>query len=103
MFHAARYGYKMANAVGLEYWADVYRGDLGIALSETFTSNVFFQQFDKKLAKLFDGIRHDSGDAIQFTQQVIDHYKMLGINPLSKTIIFSDALNYDKVKRITSF
>ena len=103
MFHAARYGYKMANAMGLEHWADVYRGDLGIALSDTFTSNVFFHQFDKKLAKLFDGIRHDSGDAIQFTQQAIDHYQMLGINPLSKTIIFSDALNYDKVKRIISF
>ena len=103
MFHAAQYGYKMANAMGLEHWANVYRGDLGIALSDTFTSNVFFQQFDKKLAKLFDGIRHDSGDAIQFIQQAIDHYKTLGINPLSKTIIFSDALNYHKVQRIISF
>ena len=103
MFHAAQYGYKMANAMGLEHWAAIYRGDLGIALSDTFTSNVFFQQFDKKLAKLFDGIRHDSGDAIQFTQQAIDHYKALAINPFSKTIIFSDALNYDKVNRIISF
>ena len=103
MFHAAKYGYKMANAMALEHWTDVYRGDLGIALSDTFTTEVFFQQFDKKFAKLFDGVRHDSGDAILFAQQTINHYKKLGIDPLSKTIIFSDALNYDKVKRIATF
>jgi nicotinate phosphoribosyltransferase len=103
MFHAAKYGYKMANAVALEHWTNVYRGDLGIALSDTYTTEVFFQQFDKKFAKLFDGVRHDSGDAIVFAQQTIDHYKKLGIDPLSKTIIFSDALNYDKVERIVKF
>lgn len=103
MFHAAKYGYKMANTIALEHWADIYRGDLGIALSDTFTTNVFFQQFDKKFAKLFDGVRHDSGDTIAFAEETIAHYKKLGINPLSKTIIFSDALNYEKVKRIADF
>ncbi|HEY6975920.1 MAG TPA: nicotinate phosphoribosyltransferase, partial [Chitinophagaceae bacterium] len=102
MFHAARYGYKMANTLALEHWVDVYRGDLGIALSDTFTSDVFFQQFDKKFAKLFDGVRHDSGDPLKFADQTIEHYQKLGIDPLSKTIIFSDALNYEKVARITA-
>ncbi|TKK65534.1 nicotinate phosphoribosyltransferase [Ilyomonas limi] len=103
MFHAAKYGYKMANSMALEHWSDVYRGDLGIALSDTYTSEVFFQQFDKKFAKLFDGVRHDSGDPIEFAQKTIDHYAKLGIQPLSKTITFSDALNYDKVARIAHF
>ncbi|MBD0375981.1 MAG: nicotinate phosphoribosyltransferase [Flavisolibacter sp.] len=103
MFHAAKYGFKMANALALEHWIDVYRGDLGIALSDTFTTNEFFEQFDKKFAKLFDGVRHDSGDPIQFAEKTIHHYQQLGINPLYKTIIFSDALNYEKVKRITEF
>lgn len=103
MFHAAKYGYKMANSLALEHWSDVYRGDLGIALSDTYTSDVFFQQFDKKFAKLFDGVRHDSGDAIDFAQKTINHYKRLGIDPLSKTITFSDSLNYDKVARIAAF
>lgn len=103
MFHAAKYGYKMANTLALEHWVDVYRGDLGIALSDTYTSTVFFHQFDRKFAKLFDGVRHDSGDPLQFAAQTIQHYQKLGINPLSKTIIFSDALNYDKVQRITAF
>ncbi|MDO4728803.1 MAG: nicotinate phosphoribosyltransferase [Bacteroidota bacterium] len=102
MFHGARYGYKMANSVGLEHWVKVYRGDLGIALTDTYTTEVFFEQFDKKFAKLFDGVRHDSGDPITFGERTIAHYKNLGINPLTKTIIFSDGLNYDKVEKITN-
>jgi nicotinate phosphoribosyltransferase len=102
MFHAARYGFKMANVMGLEHWVQVYRGDLGIALSDTYTTAVFFKQFDKMFSKLFDGVRHDSGDPLVFADMVIDHYKSLGIDPLSKSIIFSDGLNYDKVARITA-
>lgn len=101
MFHAAKYGYKMANSVGLEHWTDVYRGDLGIALTDTYTTEVFFKQFDKKFAKLFDGVRHDSGNPLEFGDKTITHYQKLGINPLTKTIIFSDGLNYEKVERIT--
>ncbi|SEL07969.1 nicotinate phosphoribosyltransferase [Parapedobacter koreensis] len=100
MFHAAKYGFKMANLLGLEHWSDVYRGDLGIALSDTYTSAVFFSQFDKKLSKLFDGVRHDSGDPLAFADNTIRHYQSKGIEPLSKTIIFSDGLNYEKVARI---
>ena len=96
MFHAAKYGYKMANHLAMENWVDVYRGDLGIALSDTFTTEVFFQSFDKKFAKLYDGVRQDSGDPKEFTDKVINHYKSLGIDPKSKTIIFSDSLNLEK-------
>lgn len=103
MFHAAKYGYKMANLLGLEHWSDVYRGDLGIALSDTYTTDVFFKQFDKKLTKLFDGVRHDSGDPITFAQMTIDHYRRLGIDPRAKTIIFSDGLDYEKVEHIAKF
>lgn len=81
MFHAARYGFKMANAMGLEHWVAVYRGDLGIALSDTYTTEVFFDQFDKMFSKLFDGVRHDSGDPLNFADQVMVHYRKLGIDP----------------------
>jgi nicotinate phosphoribosyltransferase len=103
MFHAARYGYKMTNVLALEHWVEVYRGDLGIALSDTYTSDVFFEQFDKKFAKLFDGVRHDSGDPLAFADKTIQHYQKMGIDPLAKTIIFSDALNYEKVARIAAY
>ena len=102
MFHAAEYGFKMANALSLEHWVDVYRGDLGVALSDTYTTEVFFEQFDKKFAKLFDGVRHDSGDPIEFAEKTIEHYQKHGINPLFKYIIFSDGLNLEKVAEITN-
>ncbi|RYY23259.1 MAG: nicotinate phosphoribosyltransferase [Chitinophagaceae bacterium] len=102
MFHAARYGFKMANAMALEHWVQVYRGDLGIALSDTYTTDVFLGQFDKMFSKLFDGVRHDSGDPLLFADKVIEHYRNTGINPGTKSIIFSDGLNYEKVARITA-
>ncbi|HET7899384.1 MAG TPA: nicotinate phosphoribosyltransferase, partial [Flavisolibacter sp.] len=74
MFHAAKYGFKMANTVALEHWVDVYRGDLGIALSDTFTTDEFFEIFDKKFARLFDGVRQDSGDPLLFADKTIRHY-----------------------------
>ncbi|MEJ8605457.1 nicotinate phosphoribosyltransferase [Riemerella anatipestifer] len=101
MFHAAEYGFKMANQLALEHWVDVYRGDLGVALSDTYTTEVFFRQFDKKFAKLFDGVRHDSGDPIEFAKKTIEHYESFGINPNFKYIIFSDGLNLEKVEEIT--
>jgi nicotinate phosphoribosyltransferase len=103
MFHAAKYGFKMANSLGLENWVKIYRGDLGIALSDTYTNDVFFRQFDKMFSKLFDGVRHDSGDPLLFADKVIAHYQQMGIDPVTKTIIFSDGLNYEKVERITSY
>jgi nicotinate phosphoribosyltransferase len=103
MFHAAKYGFQCANEIALEKWVDVFQGDLGIALSDTFTSDNFFKSFGKKYAKLFDGVRHDSGDPIEFAKKTIAHYELLGINPTTKTIIFSDGLNPDSVSKIASF
>lgn len=103
MFHAAQYGFKMANTLALEHWIDVYRGELGIALSDTFTTDEFFEIFDKKFARLFDGIRQDSGDPLLFADKTITHYQKLGIDPLSKTIIFSDSLNPGKVAEIAAY
>lgn len=95
MFMGAKYGFKMANEKALEYWVDVYQGDLGIALSDTYTTNIFFKSFNKKYAKLFDGVRHDSGDPFKFIDKTVAHYISLGINPADKTIVFSNALDKD--------
>ncbi len=100
MFHAAKYGFKMANRTALGRWVDIYHGNLGIALSDTFTSEAFFKSFDTMYAKLFDGVRQDSGDPVEFAQSLISHYKKLRIDPKLKTIVFSDGLNFEKVKDI---
>jgi nicotinate phosphoribosyltransferase len=96
MFHAAKYGFQMANELGLKHWADVYNGDLGTALCDTFTTEAFLKAFNKKYSKLYDGVRQDSGDVYEFANKLINHYKKLGIDPLSKTIVFSDSLDPQK-------
>ena len=80
----------------LQSWVNEYRGDLGIALSDTLGTDKFLKDFDLYFAKLYDGIRHDSGDPIKWGYKVINHYKKLRINPKTKTLLFSDSLNFDK-------
>ena len=103
MFHGAQFGYKHANYLALENWVNVYDGDLGIALTDTYTSDVFFNNFSRKHAKLFDGIRQDSGDEYQFVMKAIARYKGLGIDPATKTIVFSNALDFEKAKDINEY
>jgi len=100
MFHAALFGFKMANFLSLQNWVSVFRGNLGIALSDTYTTQKFFDVFDTMFAKLFDGVRHDSGDPIEFADRTIEHYKNLRIDPKSKMIVFSDGLDYEAVEKI---
>ena len=92
---AAIKGYSHANKHMMECWSNVYNGSLGIALTDTFGVNSFLRDFDIKFSKLFDGVRHDSGNPIEFADKIINHYNSLGINPNSKTIIFSDGLDLE--------
>lgn len=103
MFHGAQFGYKHANYIALENWINVYDGDLGIALTDTYTSDVFFSNFSRKHAKLFDGVRQDSGDEFKFVMKAINRYKELGIDPTTKTIVFSNSLNFEKAKEIKEY
>lgn len=79
--------------VAFQTWADEFRGSLGIALSDTLGMGMFLKDLDLYFAKLFDGVRQDSGDPFQFADEMIDHYKGLGIDPMTKTIVFSDGLD----------
>lgn len=91
--HAAKYGYRMANEMAMKNWVDVYDGDLGIVLPDTFTTDVFLDSFTTKYAKLFDGGRQDSGPEDVWADKWISHYKKLGIDPMSKTAVFSNGIN----------
>lgn len=93
MGHACMYGYRRATAESLKAWVKVYSGELGIALPDTFTTEVFLRDFNTMYAKLFDGTRHDSGDWKWFTDLMIDHWKSLRIDPATKAIVYSDGLD----------
>ncbi|WP_418537988.1 nicotinate phosphoribosyltransferase [Odoribacter laneus] len=103
MYHGAHYGYRAANELALANWVDVYDGYLGIALTDTYTSTNFFGSFTTKYAKLFDGLRWDSGDPFEFTEQAIRHYRLHRVDPRTKTIVYSDALDLEGVKKIREF
>lgn len=75
-----------------EKWAQEYRGDLGIALSDVYGMNAFLRDFDMYFCKLFDGARHDSGDPFQWGERMIAHYAANRCDPLSKVLVFSDGL-----------
>jgi nicotinate phosphoribosyltransferase len=80
-----------------ETWVQEYRGDLGIALTDTIGVDAFLRDFDLYFSKLFDGVRHDSGDPYAFGYKIIAHYSKQGIDPKTKTIVFSDGLTFDKM------
>ena len=85
----------------LQDWADLYRGDLGIALSDCLTFDFFLKNtFDKYFAKLYDGCRHDSGSPYVWATKLINHYLKLGIDPKSKTAVFSDGLDFRNAMNI---
>lgn len=78
----------------LETWVQEYRGDLGIALTDVVGFDAFLRDFDKYFAKLYDGCRHDSGDPFQWCERLIAHYQSFGIDPMTKTAVFSDGLTF---------
>ncbi len=102
-FHGSIYGYKMANYMSMENWINVYDGDLGTVLTDTYTTDVFLRNFSKKHAALFTSLRHDSGDAFVFTDKVVRRYEELRIDPKLKYIVFSDSLNVDKAILIKNY
>ena len=81
--------------IALQCWADEYRGDLGIALSDTMGFDKFLKDFDRFFSLLFNGCRQDSGDPILWTEKLIAHYKEMRIDPRTKSAIYSDGLTLE--------
>jgi len=84
-------------------WAREYRGDLGIALSDVCGMDAFLRDFDLFFCKLFDGVRHDSGDPFEWGEKLIAHYEKMRIDPRTKTMVFSDSLNIPLAMRLFEY
>ena len=84
----------------LESWVKEYGVLNGIALTDTVGTDVFLRDFRKTYATLFSGVRHDSGDPYAWGQKLIDHYKSLGIDPKTKSLMFSDSLDFERASAI---
>lgn len=89
-----------SNKFAMKAWTDEYQTRNGIVLGDTITTDCFLKDFDLTYATLFYGVRHDSGDPIEWGEKILEHYKKLGIDPTTKTLLFSDSLNFEKATKI---
>ncbi|MEN9308254.1 MAG: hypothetical protein RL173_2186 [Fibrobacterota bacterium] len=89
------FGFRLRDfqKAALEGWVQEYRGDLGVALTDVVGMDAFLADFDLYFAKLFDGLRHDSGDPVEWGEKALGHYDKLRINPHTKRLVFSDGLD----------
>ena len=103
MAMSALYGPRMANKTWMKLWAEHFNGNVGISLTDTFTTDVFLRDFDAYEARLFDGVRQDSGDPIKWGNKMINHYNHLGIPTKNKRLVFSDGLTTQKYIAIDKY
>jgi len=89
-----------SNKFAMEAWVDCFGIKNGTWLGDTITTDCFLLDFDERFATLFSGVRHDSGDPIEWGEKMIAHYKKLGIDPTAKTLLFSDSLDFEKATAI---
>lgn len=89
---------SLANSqrAALQAWLDEYPDRLGIALTDCITMDAFLRDFGPSFARAYQGLRHDSGDPVEWGEKAIAHYQQLGIDPHTKTLVFSDSLDFDK-------
>lgn len=88
---------KYSQRLALKIWLDQYDNHLNIALTDCITSDAFLNDFNFEFADRYKGVRHDSGNPFIWGEKILNHYNKLGINPIKKTLLFSDNLNFNKI------
>ena len=91
------------NHCALKDWYKEYQGDNGTALTDTLTTDLFLLDFDRSMVNNYTGVRHDSGDPYVWGEKMIKHYESYGVDPKTKTLLFSDSLNFDKAQQIYDY
>lgn len=94
------YNPAYCNRFAMESWVKEYGVLNGIYLTDLVTTDCFLKDFNLTYATLFSGVRHDSGDPIEWGEKMISHYMNLGINPATKTLLFSDSLDFERATKI---
>lgn len=92
-----------SNKFMMQAWHKEYGTENGIYLTDAITTDCFLKDFTKSEAKLFDGVRHDSGDPFEWGKKMISTYREYGIDPLTKTLLFSDSLNFEKADKLAAY
>ena len=91
------------NHYAMRDWYDEYDGDNGTALTDTVTTDLFLLDFNRSMVNNYTGVRHDSGDPYAWGEKIIAHYKKYGVDPKTKLLLFSDALDFDKAQELYNY
>ena len=91
------------NYYAMEDWYDEYKGDNGTALSDTITTDLFLMDFNHSMVNNYTGVRQDSGDPYEWGEKIIAHYKKYGADPMTKTLLFSNSLDFDEAEKIYQY
>ena len=91
------------NHYAMNDWYDEYKGDNGTALTDTVTTDLFLLDFNRAMVNNYAGVRHDSGDPYVWGEKIISHYKKYGVDPKTKTLLFSDNLNFDRAQELYEY
>jgi len=86
------------NYYAMKDWYNEYNGDNGTALSDTLTTDLFLKDFTRSMVNNYSGVRHDSGDPYVWGDKIIAHYKKYGVDPMTKQLLFSDSLDFDRAE-----
>lgn len=92
-----------SNWYALDAWVKEYGVLNGTALTDTITTDCFLRDFQLTYATLFSGVRHDSGDPYEWGEKMIRHYEKLGLDPKSKTLLFSDSLDFERASKLYGY
>ncbi|HBC3447755.1 TPA: nicotinate phosphoribosyltransferase [Vibrio parahaemolyticus] len=96
MGHQALVNVRDSQKIALQRWQKMFNGALGIALTDTIGIDAFLKDFDEELSNAYVGVRHDSGCPFTWGEKMIAHYESLGIDPMTKTLVFTDGLNFEQ-------
>ncbi|MGX8699677.1 MAG: nicotinate phosphoribosyltransferase [bacterium] len=91
------------NHYAMQDWYNEYKGDNGTALTDTVTTDLFLLDFDRSMVNNYTGVRHDSGDPYLWGEKLIRHYESYGVDPRTKTLLFSDSLDFDRAQGIYEY
>ena len=92
-----------SNKFVMDEWYKEYGILPGVFLGDTIGTDVFLKDFTLTFAHIFNGVRHDSGDPFVWGDKLIEHYKKLGIDPKTKTLLFSDSLDFEKATKLYEY
>ena len=96
MAHQALVELGQSQKIALQRWHSMFDGALGIALTDTIGIDAFLKDFDESLSHAYQGVRHDSGCPYAWGEKMIQHYQEHGIDPMTKTLVFTDGLNFEQ-------